>query len=106
MVLGVFLYNALLHQVNIAIRGCYKVISIHHQKILEPKDELWNNKPSLTEHTVHYFSSCVLTEEEISVLAYGLDHQITTNINENAIFKEFEQFVKNFLRDKSHIPKN
>ena len=55
---------------------------------------------------MHYFSSCVLTEEEISVLAYGLDHQITTNINENAIFKEFEQFVKNLLRDKSHIPKN
>ena len=28
--LGVLLYNALLHQVNIVVRNCYKVISIRH----------------------------------------------------------------------------
>ena len=28
--LGVLLYNALLHQVNIAVRSRYKVISIRH----------------------------------------------------------------------------
>ena len=30
--LSVLLYNALLHQVNIAVRSCYKVISTRHQK--------------------------------------------------------------------------
>ena len=30
--LSALLYNALLHHVNIAVRSCYKVISIRHQK--------------------------------------------------------------------------
>ena len=38
----------------------------------------------------------------MSALAYRLDHHISTNINKNAIFTEFE----NLLRDISHIPEN
>ena len=57
-------------------------------------------------HIVHNFSSYNLTEEEMTALSYGLDHQIPTNINKNAIFTEFEQFFQNLLRDISHIPEN
>ena len=54
---------------------------------------------------IHNFSSNSLTEEMIA-LAYGLDHHITTNINKNAIFTEFEQFLQNLLRNISHISEN
>ena len=43
-------------------------------------------------HMVHNFSLYPLTEDEMTALAYRLDHHIPTNINENAIFTECEQF--------------
>ena len=57
-------------------------------------------------HIAHNFSSHNLTEEEMTVLSYILDHHIPTNINKNAIFTEFEQFFQHLLRDISHIPEN
>ena len=109
--LRVLLYNALLHQVNIAVGSRYKVISIRHQKkivnlIKNQKNNYESNKPSLMKHMVHNFSSYALTEDEMNALAYRLDHHIPTNINKNAIFTEFEQFFQNLLRDISHIPEN
>ena len=107
--LDVLLYNTLLHQVNIAVRSCYKVIPIRHQKkiiniIKNQKKNYENNKPSLMKRMVHNFSSYTLTEEEMTaLLAYGLDHHIPTNINKNAMFTEFEQFFQNLLRDISLI---
>ena len=105
------LYDALLHQVNIAVRSRYKVISIRHQKkiinlIKNQKKNYENNKPYLMKHMVHSFSSFALTEEEMTAFAYGLDHHIPTNINKKAIFTEFEQFFQTLLRDISHIPEN
>ena len=93
--LVVLLYNALLHQVNIAVRSRCKVISIRHQKkiinlIKNRKNNYENNKPSLMKHMVHKFSLYALTEEEMTALAYGLDHHIPTNVNKNALFTEFE----------------
>ena len=55
---------------------------------------------------VHNFSSYTLTEEQMTALASGLDHHIPTNINKNAIFTEFEQFLQNLFRDISHIPED
>ena len=107
--LGVLLYNVLLHQVNIAIRSRYKLISIRHQKKIikftkNQKKNYENNKSPLMKHMVHNFSSYALTEDEMIALAYGLDHHIPTNFNINAIFTKFEQFFQNLLRDISHIP--
>ena len=109
--LRVLLYNALLHQVNIAVGSRYKVISIRHQKkivnlIKNQKNNYESNKPSLMKHMVHNFSSYALTEDEMNALAYRLDHHIPTNINKNAIFTEFEQFFQNLFRDISHIPED
>ena len=42
----------------------------------------------------------------MTALSYGLDHDIPTSINKNAIFTEFEQFIQNLLRDISHIAEN
>ena len=55
---------------------------------------------------LHSFSSFALTEQEMTALAYGLDHHIPTNINKKTIFTEFEQFFQTLLRDISHIPEN
>ena len=55
---------------------------------------------------VHNFSLYTLTEEEMNTLAYRLDHHILTNIDKNAVFTAFGQFIQNLLRDMSHIPEN
>ena len=57
-------------------------------------------------HMVYNFSSYALIEEEMTALAYRLNHHIPTNINKDAIFTEFEQFFQNRPRDISHIPEN
>ena len=49
------------------------------------------------------YSVYTLTEAEMIALAYGLHHHITTSINKNAIFTEFEQFFKKLLKDISNI---
>ena len=84
--LGVLLSSVLLYQVNIAVRSRYKVISTHHQKKIinltkNQKKNYENDKPSLMKHMVYNFSSYALTEEEMTALAYRLDHHIPTNIN-------------------------
>ena len=57
-------------------------------------------------HMVLNFSQYALTEEEMTALAYGLDHHIPTNINKNAIFTEFKKNFQKLLRDISHVPEN
>ena len=52
----------------------------------------------LNEHIVPNFLTCILTEEEMTPLTYGLDNHIPINNNKNAIFTEFKQFFQKNLR--------
>ena len=45
-----------------------------------------------------------LSTEEYTALSYGLDHHISTSLNNNRIHTEFKQFYQDILRDISHIP--
>ena len=100
---NVIFYNWIIHQINIATKSKFKVVSKRHLKKLE---KFWKRKavmrnetiPSMyIKHTVHNFSSYVLSDEEYNPLSYGLDHHIPTSSNYNGVKTEFELFYRNIL---------
>ena len=106
-------YNALLHQINIAVKSRIKVIKLRHGKKLHNlklKQETTNyvdeRKQSYIKDTVHNFPSYVMSNEEYTALSFGLDHHIPTKSKDVAIEVEFEQFYQGLLRNLTHIPDN
>ena len=87
-----------------------KILSTRHLKKLgkfRKRKALMRNETKSSmyiKHTVHNFSSYVLSDEEHKVLPYGLDHRIPTPCNYNAVETEFELFYQNILSSISHIP--
>ena len=63
-------------------------------------------KQSYFKHTVHNFSSFVLSNEEYTALSFGLDHHMPTKSKDVDIEVEFEQFYQSLLRNLTHIPDN
>ena len=111
--LSVIVYNALLHQINIAVKSRIKVIKLRHGRKLHNlklKQETTNyvdeRKQSYIKHTVHNFSSYVMSNEEYTALSFGLDHHIPTKSKDVAIEVEFEQFYQGLLRNLTHVPDN
>ena len=47
-----------------------------------------------------------MSNEEHTVLSFGLDHHIPTKSKDVAIEVEFEQFYQGLLRNLTHIPDN
>ena len=99
-------YNALLHQINIAVKSRIKVIKLRHGKKfynLKLKQETTNyvdkRNRSYIKHTVHNFSSHVLSSEEYAALSFGLDPHIRTKSKDIAIDVELEQFYQGLLRN-------
>ena len=106
-------YNALLHQINIAVKSRIKVIKLRHGKKLHNlklKQETANyvdeRKQSYIKHTVCNFSSYVLSNEEHTALSLDLDHHIPTKSKDVTIEVELEQFYQGILRKFTHIPDN
>ena len=90
--------------------GKVKIVSTRHFKKL---GKFWKRKALMRnetkssmyiKHTVHNFSSYVLSDEKYKVLSYGLDHCIPTPCNYSAVETEFELFYQNILSSISHIP--
>ena len=108
-VLGLFLYNALLHQVSFAVKIRRKATLKRHKKKLIKFCKNQNiapqsHKPSFAKCIVHNFSSYDLSDAEIMALSYGLDTHISANTNSNTIATEFKLFFQNLLKDISNIP--
>ena len=108
--LPVTVYNALLHQINIAVKSRIKAIELQHGKKLhnlklkQETNYVDERKRSYIKHTVHNFSYYVLSNEEYTALSFGLDHHIPTKSKDVAIEVEFEQFYQGLLRNLTHIP--
>ena len=82
-----------------AVKSRIKVIKLRHGgklNNLKLKQETTNciDKPtqSRIKHTVHNFSSYIISNEEYTALSFGLDHHIPTKSKDAAIEVEFEQF--------------
>ena len=61
---------------------------------------------SYIKHTVHNFSSYVMSNKEYNAPSFGLDHHIPTKSEDVAIEVEFKQFYQGLLRNLTHIPDN
>ena len=110
-VLDLFLYNALVHKIELAIKSRFKSISLQHQKKLlkfgkAHSAKNWDIYPDLMKHIVHTVSSYNLSQVKINALSYGLDHHISTSIKRNAITTEFESLFQSLLRDISNMSEN
>ena len=99
-------YNALLHQVNVAVKSRIKVVKLRHEKKilnLKLKQETTNyvdeRKRSYAKYTVHNFSSYVLPNEKYTGFSFGLDYHIPTKSKDVAIEVEFKQFYQGLLRN-------
>ena len=90
----------------------FKVLLKRHlrklDKIRKRKAVIGNRmKPSMhIKHTVHNFTSYVLSDEVYKALSYSLDHHIPTSSNHSTVETEFELFYQNILSNISHIAKN
>ena len=110
-VLGLFLYNALLHKVSLAVKSRQKaILKCHENKLIKFRKNQnivpENHKTSFAKCIAYNFSSYDLSDAEITALSYGLDTHIPTNTNSNTIATEFEFFFQNLLRDISDIPES
>ena len=100
--LGLFLYSALIHEINHVIKSRYKTIKSRHEKkfqkfLTAQKSQNNVSKPALLKSIVRNFSSNSLTQEEHESLSYGLDHHIPTNINKNKIKQNLNHFFKTYF---------
>ena len=101
--------NVLLSNTLLAFKSRIKVIKLRHGRKLHNlklKQETTNyvddRKQSYIKHTVHNFSSYVMSNEEYTALSFGLGHHIPTKSKDVAIEIEFEQFYQDFLRNLTH----
>ena len=107
--LNIILYNTLIHQVNIAIKSCFKSIRLRHNKKLikfrksQQKCNKSTTQTELVRNIVYNFSSYALSHQELNALSYGLDHHIPTKANRNAVSTKLEHFFQNPLKDISDI---
>ena len=60
--------------------------------------------PIYVKNTTHNFSSYQLSNNELTALLYGLDHHISSKVNGNRIYTEFEQFYQSLVKDIPHLP--
>ena len=81
--------------------------NLHNLKLKQETTNYVNErKQSCIKHTVHYFSSYVMSNEEYTTLPFGLDHHIPTKSKDVAIEAQFKQFYQGLLRNLSHMPDN
>ena len=63
-------------------------------------NEEFNNYIKSTDHN---FSSYQFSDDELTVLSYGLEHHIPNKLNGNRVQVEIEQVYQKLVKDISHI---
>ena len=71
----------------------------YRQKINLKSNKEVNN---YIKNTSHNFSSYQFSEDELTVLSYGLEHHIPNKLNGNRIHVKVEQFYQKLVTDISH----
>ena len=75
----------------------------HEEKLKKLFSEKSTKRQQRPTNIVHNFSSYELTAEETHILSFGLDHQIPTKMNENAVKTEFEAFYYHLNKQLRHL---
>ena len=106
---SLIILNTCFHQINIALKSKLKKITKRHDtKLINLRRQQHKSTFGITttyvKNTDHNFSSYQLFNDELTALSYGLDHHISSKVNPNRIYTEFEQFYQSLLKDISHVP--
>ena len=103
--LGLILFKAVIHQVEVVIRSRLAAIKKRHEKkLLNLRRQNVNisNSPVVTKQIIRSFSLYNLSCDEELALGYGLDQHIPNNSTRNTIKTEFELFLlrtaKNYFK--------
>ena len=108
-ILGLYVYHAMFHHINIAVKSRRKSIRMRHGKKSVKFRQRQNidedyNRHKIAKQIIHNFSSYTLTDIEIKALSFGLDHPLPLKVNRTNISTEFEYFYRNLLNDISDLP--
>ena len=105
--LGLILFKAVIHQVEVVIRSRLAAIKKRHEKKLHNlrrQNVNISNSPVVTKQIICSFSLYNLSCDEELALVYGLDQHIPNNSTRNTIKTEFEFFYQGLLKNISHMP--
>ena len=80
--LNLIILNTVFHQLNVALKSKFKVVTSRHQKKLSnlrkhQTAKTTESKPHYIKNTVQNFSSHQLSTDEYTASSYGLDHHIS-----------------------------
>ena len=100
--LGLILFNAIIHQVEVVIGSRLAAIKkSNEKKLLNLRQQNVNARDSaVTKQIIHNFSSYNLSLDEELARCYGLDQHIPNNSTRNTIKTEFKLF---YQRLKKHF---
>ena len=90
-----------MHQVNIAVKSSYKVMSICHQKKIKnfrenQKKGYENNKPSLMNHMVYVPFDVHFNRRRNNWISIRFTTSYPVNINKNAYLHNLNNFFTTF----------
>ena len=94
--LGLILFNAIIHQVEVVIGSRLAAIKkSNEKKLLNLRQQNVNARDSaVTKQIIHNFSSYNLSRDKELALCYGLDQHIPNNSTRNTIKTEFKLFCQ------------
>ena len=104
------LFNAIIYQLNIAIKIRSKATGLRHQKNLKNLRKAQNSTKKdnvnleFIKCTVHSYSSYILSDQQKIALSFGLKQQIPNRSCKNSIYSEFEQFYQRTFHNTRHLP--
>ena len=104
--LGLVLFNSVIHQVEVVIRSRLAAIKKRHEKkLFNLRQQNVNVSDSAVDNTqfnkiIHNFSWYNLSRDEdlAPPLSYGLHQHIRNNVTRNAIKTEFKLFYQGLLK--------
>ena len=96
------LFTAIIYQLNIAIKSRSKATGLRHEKKLKNLRKAQNSAMKdnvnleFIKHTVHNYSSYILSEQEKIALSFGLEQHNPNRSCKNSIYTSLSNFIKEY----------
>ena len=104
---GLVLFNGVIYSLDKSIEQKSITVTKRHEKKLvnfwKDKRLTFGESIKYIRHTLHNFSWYQLSSKEEEALSPVLDEHIPSVCNLNKLFREFEMFYQNILKDISHL---
>ena len=96
------LFTAIIYQLNIAIKSRSKATGLRHEKKLKNLRKAQNSTMKddvdleFIKHTVHNYSSYILSEQEKIALSFGLEQHNPNRSCKNSIYTSLSNFITEY----------